>query len=120
MSETKKMTSKQALTYAIEHGNLPDNVTEKFRAMLTALENKSKGEKKPTARQKENAELTPKVLEFLRSKGKEGATCTEVMKHFDLTSTQRAAGLVRPLQDEGTVVREVRKGWAYYVAKSEQ
>ena len=59
-----KMTNKNALTYVLEtYGDtLPADVTEKLNGMIAQLEKKSGAERKPTARQVENAKIKEDIL----------------------------------------------------------
>lgn len=113
MTTTEKMTSRKALTYVLTNTEVPADVREKLEAMLASLDRKASAERKPTAIQKENAELAPHVLDFINMNN--GVTCTDIMKEFDLTSNQKASAIVRILTADGSIRKEVRKGKAYFI-----
>ena len=65
MKNTDKMTNRKALTYVMENFDLPDDVAEKLSAMLTALDKKSGGTRKPTANQIANEELKTRIWDSM-------------------------------------------------------
>ncbi len=110
---TPKTTQRTALLYAIE--NLPDapaEIVEKWNAMLTALDKKNSAERKPTAKQTENAgiksaivsEMEPDVL----------YTAADIAKTHEGLTVQRVSALLTQLVNEGAIVKTVDKRKSYY------
>lgn len=106
-----KMTSKMALTYAIDNCDLPQDVMEKFIAMRAQLDKNTSAERKPTPRQNENAVLMNDILVALS----DGRHCTvsdliaNVPSLVGLTP-QRVSALMRLLKLDGKVDKETVKG----------
>ena len=95
-NKTEKMTNRKALTYALENCDLPTDVAEKFTAMIAALDKKSTAERKPTAKQGENAEG-------------DGFTCSDLIKVCPVCegkSNQFVSALLR----QAVLAGEVSKG----------
>jgi len=92
------MTNRQALTYAIENiDNL--EVVEKLQKMVEALDKKS-ANRKPTARQEENATICDKIVAFLTENADKGFTITEIQNAIpecapNVMPNQRVSALVR-------------------------
>lgn len=111
-----KMTNAKALTYAIEHGNFPAEVTEKLTKMLEQVQKKSSAERKPTATQTANEGFKAAILDGMAEN--RYYTITELMKEIpeiaDL-SNQRVSAIVRQLKDDGLVKRVEEKRKAYFV-----
>lgn len=109
---TDKMTNKKALNYALEHCDLPEDVAAKFRGMVTALEKKSGAERKPTARQNENAVVRERLVEFIDShyvEGSDGFTVSDLLKACSAVegdSNQHVSALLR----QAVMANEVSKG----------
>lgn len=115
----KKMTYVTALTYAIENGNLPEDVREKLEALKNQQEKRNNTEKKPTKTQQANANLRELVMEILRNEGKP-MTVTEVFNAMgenpEVSSTQKVSALMRQLLLEGKVVKTTEKRVSYFSA----
>lgn len=115
-SSSNKLTYVAALTYAIENGNLPAEIVEKLTALRTQQEKRNSGDKKPTAKQNENAILKDKIHSLLMGCA-EAKTISEIMKMDDelsAMSNQKVATLVRQMVDEGKVERLEIKRKAYF------
>ena len=115
-SSSNKLTHVAALTYAIENGNLPAEIVEKLTALRTQQEKRNSGDKKPTAKQNENAALKDKIHSLLMGCA-EAKTISEIMKMDDelsAMSNQKVATLVRQMVDEGKVERLEIKRKAYF------
>ena len=115
-SSSNKLTYVTALTYAIENGNLPAEIVEKLTALRTQQEKRNSGDKKPTAKQNENAVLKDKIHSLLMGCA-EAKTISEIMKMDDelsAMSNQKVATLVRQMVDEGKVERLEIKRKAYF------
>ena len=81
MTKTEKMTNRKALTYAIENCDLPSEVKEKFEAMIASLDRKASAERKPTAKQTENAAVRAALVEFINENAEgDGFTCSDLLK----------------------------------------
>lgn len=110
---TIKMTNKNALTYVLDTygADLPAEVVEKLEGMVTQLEKKSGAERKPTARQLENA----KVKEDILSKMEDNVLYTvgDMLKTFalgdDMTS-QRLTAILSQMVEAHTVTKSKEKG----------
>lgn len=118
MEKNVKTTSRTAITYVMENFDLPDHIAEKFSAMLTALDKKASADRKPTAKQVENAAIAEKMYNVLLNNG-EPMTVTEIVKADILignavTSNQHATSIVGSLVKSGKVVRIVDKGRAKF------
>lgn len=108
-----KMTNKNALTYVLDTFgvDLPADVAEKLTGMITQLDKKSGAERKPTARQVENA----KVKEDILSKMEDNVLYTvgDMLKTFalgeDMTS-QRLTAILSQMVEAQTVTKSKEKG----------
>lgn len=128
---TNKMTNKKALAVAVSvMTNLQANpatdtitidgvsypvsdIVEKLEGMLTALDNKTASAKrKPTEKQKENANLRGAILRYL-STAEKPMTCTEIgkaMPELEGMNNQRISALMRSLVEDGRVEKTTEKG----------
>ena len=108
-----KMTNKNALSFVLEtYGeDLPAEVVEKLNGMIAQLEKKSGAERKPTARQVENA----KIKEDILSKMEDNVLYTvgDILKTFglgeDMTS-QRLTAILSQMVDANAVEKTKEKG----------
>lgn len=109
-NKTEKMTNRKALTYAIENCDLPDEVAEKFTAMIAALDKKSAAERKPTAKQSENEGVRAAVVEFINENAEgDGFTCSDLIKvcpAVEGKSNQYVSAILR----QAVLAGEVSKG----------
>jgi hypothetical protein len=109
-NKTEKMTNRKALTYAIEHCDLPTEVAEKFTAMIAALDKKSTAERKPTAKQGENAAVRAAIVEFINENAEgDGFTCSDLLKvcpAVEGKSNQYVSAILR----QAVLAGEVSKG----------
>ena len=106
-----KTTNKSALTYILEHYDLPADVAEKVQGMLAQLEKRSSAERKPSARQLENEKLKDEIV--LEMEPGRKYSVGEMIKEFsffpaDITP-QRVSALMTQLVDAKLVEREVVK-----------
>ena len=62
-----KMTNRKALDYVIKHfeEEIPVDVLEKLNSMVSALDKKASAERKPTAKQTENADIRADLVAFI-------------------------------------------------------
>ena len=109
-NKTEKMTNRKALTYAIDNCDLPADVREKFEAMIAALDKKSTAERKPTAKQGENAAVRAAVVEFINDNAEgDGFTCGDLLKvcpAVEGKSNQYVSAILR----QAVLAGEVSKG----------
>ena len=125
-----KLTNKKALEIAIKAIDVSgfstddfktDEIIEKLEKMLVQTEKKSSSERKPTAKQEANIKLEAGILDYLNAQT-EGKTVTDMMKEIpelDGMSNQKVSSLVKPLKDDGIIVKEVIKGRSYFSAKKD-
>lgn len=109
-----KMTYTMALEIAIASVEATD-VKEKLEALKTSIAKKNSSDRKPTAQQKENADLKTKILEGMES-GR-GYTITDLIKSIkalDGLTNQRVSAIVRQMVESGTVRRDEVKRKAYF------
>lgn len=89
------------------------DIVEKLEGMLTALDNKTASAKrKPTEKQKENANLRGAILRYLSTVEKP-MTCTEIgkaMPELEGMNNQRISALMRSLVEDGRVEKTTEKG----------
>ena len=105
-----KMTNRKALTYAIENCDLPADVREKFEAMIASLDRKAGAERKPTAKQGENAAVRAAIVEFINENAEgDGFTCSDLIKvcpAVEGKSNQYVSAILR----QAVLAGEVSKG----------
>ena len=111
-----KTTNKSALTYILEHYDLPADVAEKVQGMLAQLEKRSSAERKPSARQVENGALKQSILDAMEVNRL--YSVGEMIKEFTFFPTditpQRVSALMSQLVVDRKVVREVDKRKVYF------
>lgn len=110
-----KMTNKGALQFVLDNFDVPADVAEKLSGMITQLEKKSGAERKPTARQQENA----KVKESLLSQMEDNVLYKvgEMLKKFTTTedmTSQRLSQILSQMVEDGTVDRTKEKNNTYF------
>ena len=106
-----KMTNKGALQFVLDTYDVPADVAEKLNAMLAQLEKKSGAERKPTARQVENAKIKDKILSQMEPNVL--YTVGEMLKKFDTSedmTSQRLTALLSQMADDGAVAKTKEKG----------
>ena len=107
---TSKMTNRKALSYVLDNCDLPADVAEKLTAMVAALDKKSTAERKPTAKQGENAAVRAAVVEFINKNAEgDGFTCSDLLKvcpAVEGKSNQYVSALMR----QAVLAGEVSKG----------
>ena len=105
-----KMTNKKALGYVIDNYDLPDEVREKFEAMIAALDKKSSGERKPTAKQVANEGVRAALVEFINENSEgNGFTCSDLTKVCAVVegkSNQYVSSILR----KAIIAKELSKG----------
>ena len=105
-----KMTNKMALNYVLENCELPNEISEKLTAMVAALEKKNSGERKPTAKQNENAVVRAALVEFINKNAEgDGFTCADLLAACPIVegrSNQYVSALLR----QAVLAGEISKG----------
>ena len=75
-----KMTNKMALNYVLENCTVPSEISDKLKAMIAALDKKNTAERKPTAKQNENAAIRTAIVEFINENAEgDGFTCADLL-----------------------------------------
>ena len=113
MTNTPKMTQRAALTYAIENlSDAPADVLDKLNAMLVALDKKNSAERKPTAKQTENAGIKSQILAGMEPDVQ--YTAADVAKSYEGLTVQRVSALLTQLVNDGALVKTVDKRKSFY------
>ena len=118
----KKMTKKEMFAQIIANHNLTADEKEFVMHEIELLEkrNSKGGDRKPTAKQTENADLKTVILEFLADREDEKFTITDMWKNIPILaenpemSNQRISAIVRQLVVDNLVTREEIKRKAYF------
>lgn len=107
---TNKMTNKNALEFVLSTCALPTEVSDKLTAMVAAIERKNSAERKPTAKQTENAVLRSALVEFVNENAEgDGFTVTDLLKSCPAVegkSNQYVSAILR----QAVLAGEVSKG----------
>jgi len=118
---TERMTNRKAINFVLENYDVPTEVEAKFRSMLSALDRKSSAERKPTAKQVENAGLRAVIVDFIKAnaEGTEngGFTVTELIKSIDEIaecSNQKVSAILRLAVEDKVLVRKSVKRHTYF------
>lgn len=114
-----KMTQKIALTYVLDNCSMPQDVSDKIKAMVATLDKKSSktGERKPTKTQIANEQYKETILANMEV-GR-AYTVGELTKEIPFgegieMSGQKVSALVKQLKDAGKVIRTEDKRKAYF------
>lgn len=108
---TKKMTYAIAIDKALT-GELTPEVVEKLEALKASLAKKSGAERKPTAKQTENAAVRTALVDFINDEfveGSDGFTVSDLLKECPAVegkSNQYVSALLR----QAVLAGEVSKG----------
>ena len=120
MSNTKseKITNRKALSYVIDNCEIPAEVKDKLTAMVAALDKKSSAERKPTAKQTENAAIRAEVVEFINLNFEgDGFTCSDLIKVCPVCegkSNQFVSALLRQAFLAGEISKGTVKRRTYF------
>ena len=118
----KKMTYVNALDRAIE-GTITPEVIEKLEALKASLTRKSGAERKPTARQAENAVVRSAIVEFINEnyvEGSDGFTVTDILKscpEVEGKSNQYVSAMLRQAIQADEVSKGSVKRRTYFAPK---
>ena len=78
---TSKMTNRKALSFVLENCTIPDEVSEKLKGMIAALDKKASADRKPTAKQTENEGVRAALIKFINDNYQgDGLTCSDLLK----------------------------------------
>ena len=105
-----KMTNRKALTYVLDNCSVPADVADKLSAMIAALDKKSTGERKPTAKQTANEVVRHELVDFICANFEgDGFTVSDLVKEcpiVDGKSNQYVSAILR----QAVLAGEVSKG----------
>lgn len=117
---TNKMTNRKALAYVLESYDLPTEVAEKIEKMVAQLDKKSGAERKPTARQAENAVVRAEIVDYINenfAEGSDGYTVTDLIKECPVVegkSNQYVSALLRQAIQAGELSKGSVKRRTYF------
>lgn len=119
---SKKMTKKEKFMQILNNYNLKADEIDFINHEIELLEkrNSKGGDKKPTAKQLENADYKVAILNFLADHPDEKFTITEIWKKVPVLandvnmSNQRVSAVVRQMLLENLVARDEIKRKAYF------
>ena len=118
----KKMTKKEMFVQILNNYDLKADEIDFINHEIELLEkrNSNGGDKKPTAKQLENADLKTAILDFLADNPDDKFTITDMWKKIPVLanntemSNQRISAIVNQLKKENLVVRVEDKRKAYF------
>ena len=116
---TKKITYVEAISKAIE-GDLSPEVVEKLEALKASIAKRSGAERKPTARQNENAVVREAIVEYINenyAEGSDGFTVSDLLKECDAVkdkSNQYASAILRQAVQAGEISKGSVKRRTYF------
>jgi hypothetical protein len=118
----KKMTKKEMFAQILNSYDLKADEIDFINHEIDLLEkrNSKDGDKKPTAKQLENADLKTVILDFLADNPDDKFTITDMWKKIPVLanntemSNQRISAIVNQLKKENLVVRVEDKRKAYF------
>ena len=119
---SKKMTIAEQFTALLEKYPFTDEERAFIEDRIEKATRKSNGERKPTAKQVQNAAVAVEVYAFMAQTPDKVFTVSELLKAcpaftaIDECSASYANAIVKKLKDAGRVVRTVDKGRAYFKA----
>jgi len=108
-----KMTYAAALSHVLTTCEMPEEVRAKLVALSESLAKKASAEKKPTAKQKEAAEVAQTLLVQLKENGN-ALTVSEMIAQLPVCegmSNQKVSALIRSLGSAVERVEEKRKAY---------
>lgn len=109
------MTKKEMFAQIISAYNLAEEEKAFLEHEIELLNRKASKDRKPTAKQQENAVIKIDILNILEDGSK---TCTEIAKvltpKYEEISTNKVSALLKQMVDVGTVVRTMEKRKAYF------
>ena len=118
----KKMTIAEQFNALLEKYPFTDEERAFIEGRIEKATRKTNGERKPTAKQLENAAVADKVYAFMADTPDTAYTVSELLKvvpEFEGVSASYANAIIKKLKDAGRVVRTEIKGRAYFTAMVE-
>ena len=119
--ETKKITNKLALEYVMNNFDIPTDVLEKLEKMHDSLNRKStltSGNRKPTAKQMENAQYKESIIAFMGNEPNRIFTATEIQHSCpnlpEDISNQKTSALLNQLVNFGNLEKFKEKGKTFF------
>jgi hypothetical protein len=119
--ETKKITNKLALEYVMNNFDIPTDVLEKLEKMHDSLNRKSastSGNRKPTAKQVENAQYKEAIVAFMGNEPNRIFTATEIQHGCpnlpEEISNQKTSALLNQLVNLGNLEKFKEKGKTFF------
>lgn len=103
----------------VTHGTTIEDAIAHLEHENELLSHKRNGERKPTAKQKENEGLKDIILDWIGEQT-EPKTVTDMMKgipELDGMSNQKVSALVKQLKDAEVINKTIEKGRSYFSAK---
>ena len=119
---SKKMTIAETFAILLEKYPFTDEERAFIEGRIEKATRKSNGERKPTAKQEQNAKVVESVYAFMASTPNTAYTVSELLKvcpaftAIENCSASYANAMVKKLKDSGRVVRNEVKGRAYFTA----
>ena len=111
-----KVTYVDALSFVLDSCDLPAEISEKLSALKGQIVRRNSAERKPTAKQRANAEASAVIADAIRatlSASNKPLTVAELIEVGNLgASTQKVSAVLKGMGAE--VVRSVDKRKAYY------
>ena len=110
----KKITKKEKLEMLLKEETVQSNAMYKelIEKEIETLQKKADN-RKPTEKQKENAELGKKAVEYLNEQNAR-LTVTQLQVALDVKSNQKMSAILRAEYANGTVNKVSIKGVTYY------
>ena len=110
----KKITKREKLEMLLKEETVQSNAMYKelIEKEIETLKNKAEN-RKPTEKQKENAELGKKAVEYLNEQNAR-LTVTQLQNALDVQSNQKMSAILRTEFANGTVNKVSIKGVTYY------
>ena len=119
--KNQKITKKSTLEYILENCSLPAEYHAKVEAMLASEIAKANGIRKPTANQRENAELRGVILSVMeigtRYRAMEIAKILNENRDTPL-SGQRVSAILRQMKLDGEISKVEEKRISYFVREA--
>lgn len=121
MANKKTPTIKEQFAEILDTYNLSPAHREFIEGRIAVLDRKTT-DRKPTAKQVQNAEVAEQVYAFMANEPNRLFTCGELLKlcpalaNCETPSASYANAIIKRLKDAGRVTRIVDKGRAYFQA----
>ena len=110
-----KVTYVDALSFVLGNCEMPAEISEKLEVLKGQIVRRNSAERKPTAKQRANAEANAQIADLVRDilSHYNGLTVAEIIEKGELdVSTQKLSAVLKGMGAE--IVRTVDKRKAYY------